>query len=140
MEIEEKSLSEVQLLPCTINYNGPAPIESYFIKESSLINEEKEEELISNFRGRKLIGKVVKLPENINGYVLESFNKSNINIHSKFNEIIVWEHDIQPDTQLVQNSIDWFDIADIVSQIIIIMIIIVITIIITLICYFNLFL
>lgn len=111
MEFEDKKESEVNLLPCNIKYDGPAPVESYFIQ----IKDPLTNELTSNFRGRKLIGKEIELPEDINGYVLESFNKNNINIHSNFKKLTIWEHDIKPDTQIILNSIDWFDIADIVS-------------------------
>ena len=112
MEIDEKEGSKVHLLPCTINYNGPAPIDCYFIPEESL----ETKEITSNFRGRKLVGKEVKLPEERHGYILESFNKNKITINSTFQSITVWEHDIQPDTQLLLQSLNWFDIADIVSD------------------------
>jgi hypothetical protein len=108
----ERGHSEVHLLPCNIHYDGPAPVESYFHpKESS-----PKGEFTANFRGRKLVGEVVELPANTEGAILEVLNKESVSIHTSFHQIHIWDHDLKPDARLLQESFDWFEIADAVSR------------------------
>jgi hypothetical protein len=106
-----KGHSEVHLLPCNIHYDGPAPVESYFHPKQS-----SSAELTANFRGRRLVGEIVELPSNIEGTILEVISKDNVVVHSSFNQIHLWDHDLKPDARLIGESFDWFELADAVSR------------------------
>jgi ribonuclease H2 subunit C len=102
----------VHLLPCNIDYDGPAPIEGFFIIEKNA------EKLSSNFRGRELIGKEVKLPTNVVGINVRSTNTTNKNslqVDGTFDKFFVWQHDVEPDTSNIQNCFEWFEISQSVS-------------------------
>jgi hypothetical protein len=109
-EEEERYSSEVHFLPCNIYYDGPAPVESYFHPKH-----DQKGKLISNFRGRKLVGEVVDLPVNAEGAIVEMMSKDHIVMHTSFRQIHLWEHDFPPDPQLIAESLDWLDITDAVS-------------------------
>jgi hypothetical protein len=104
---EARTSSDVHLLPCNIHYDGPAPVESYFHPKHG-----QNGELVANFRGRKLVGEVVDLPEKTKGSVIEIASKDNVVMHTSFRQIHVWEHDLKPDPRLIAESFDWLDIAD----------------------------
>lgn len=56
----------VHKLPCTINYNGHANVQKYFIPT---IKTEDEKIYTSTLRGRPLQGKLTKLPDNTMGKI-----------------------------------------------------------------------
>jgi hypothetical protein len=101
--------STVHFMPCIIEYDGPAPVESYFsISETS-------GKLVSNFRGRRLVGQQVDLPPLCAGLIIEPSKKSSVTIHGTFSKMFVWDHDVIPHEEALSSSIEWLKIAHIVS-------------------------
>lgn len=60
------------ILPCSIKYNGPIETEERYWAPTSTKNETST----AYFRGRKLLGKSVKVPDGYQGVVLEKTDKS----------------------------------------------------------------
>jgi len=110
-ELNSKSMSMVHFLPCSIEFDGPVAVNSFFqIKKS-------KNELRSAFRGRELVGKELKLPATVLGInavqnrQTES-TESSWDCVGQFDKINVWQHDIAPDLGQLQDCIDWFEIAE----------------------------
>ncbi|CBI27176.3 hypothetical protein VitviT2T_000140 [Vitis vinifera] len=99
----------IHQLPCCIKYNGPCSVSHYFKPKHTGIEVEglKVEEAF--FRGRKLQGTTIHLPEGYSGFVLgkKSSNttkstgtsEGNMNrweTNAKFQAITFWNHDNLP--------------------------------------------
>jgi hypothetical protein len=127
MESEKKNLSTLHLLPCSIEYNGTAPIDSFF-----KITENKKGDLISHFRGRELKGKNLLIdpssslvPDALNpplnkskpviGLCIGDKGNKNWIVEGSFSSINVWEHDTPPDLSQMEECLTWFSTADCVS-------------------------
>ena len=64
---QERTESTVHMLPCSLNFDGSAPVSDYFkIKPVEGSKNLKE----SHFRGRALVGVQVPLPEGVKGIVV----------------------------------------------------------------------
>lgn len=114
--VNEKKESSVHLLPCTIYHDGPAPIQNYFQTEQVTKDQSSDKEyLVANFRGRRLEGLPVTLPENTIGCVVHT-NRTDksLEVHSTFKSLTVWEHDQLPSKEVMDKSMEYFDIANIV--------------------------
>ncbi len=113
----KNEFSVMHLLPCDIDYNGPAPVTSYFqISEGKRRNDE----MTAHFRGHELIGKKVKLPEKITGLnVTQDMRNQSKELKwavvGEFKEINVWQHDVAPDVNQIEECLDWFELASAVS-------------------------
>ncbi|XP_038988570.1 ribonuclease H2 subunit C [Phoenix dactylifera] len=121
----------VHLLPCSIKHDGPCPVSHYFKPRDLdvVVDGSSVEEAF--FRGRKLQGITVPLPEGYRGHVLESKKsgkgKGFGNLgrgrgrgvqtvgfsRAEFRNLTYWNHDIVPssDDPLVR-SFHWFSVAD----------------------------
>ena len=115
LDESQKLMSTVHYLPCTIDYNGPVPVNSFL-----QIKKLKNNELKSAFRGRELVGKEIELHKGVIG--VNAVQNSHIDktessweCVGQFEKIIVWQHDIAPDLSVIQDCVDWFDIANNVS-------------------------
>ncbi|RYH21543.1 hypothetical protein EON65_20445 [archaeon] len=107
--------SSVNLLPFSIEYDGPAPISTYFITR---VEDGTE---VAHFRGRRLVKKTVKLPEPLTGlYMVVPENKrsdeSKLEINSAFKELALWGHHTAPNTQDIDQCLDWLELANVVSS------------------------
>jgi hypothetical protein len=105
----------IHCLPCQIEYDGAAPVSTYF-----LVSPQEKDTYVSRLRGRRLVGKEVKLPETVVGlHGIFGGKKSNtegtIEIQESFRSFISWEHDITPDLNNIQECLDWMEIASVVS-------------------------
>ncbi len=96
----EPAAAEAHLLPCEVQYSGPAPVSAYF-KPSPLPDQGTHG---AAFRGRKLLGRTVALPEGYTGTVLQDTNTASIADGEErkwlqkgtFNSLTYWNHDDQP--------------------------------------------
>mmetsp|Transcript_12603 Transcript_12603/g.17308 ORF Transcript_12603/g.17308 Transcript_12603/m.17308 type:complete len:127 (+) Transcript_12603:92-472(+) len=122
-EIETKSL--LNLLPCSIEYNGPAPIKSYFQIVESNAQGDESKTLTAHFRGRALRGSQVKLPQSIIGITAVDKHPERVaddgiikwETLGTFDSINIWEHDVLPNLDQFQECLDWFEISRNVHEI-----------------------
>lgn len=114
--IYERKPSVIHLLPCNIHHDGPAPVQNYFqTTQVSKTQSSDKEHLLANFRGRRIEGLPVQLPETTVGCVVHTCQGDNqIEVHSIFNSLTVWEHDQPPSEEVLGQSMEYFDMANIV--------------------------
>lgn len=116
---EEKSSSQhsVHLLPCKIDYNGVAPVKAYFRPEKDLTTEQ----YIAHFRGRRLVGQDIILPENVImkhallEHPTDNAGERSLELVHDIKKFTIWQHDTQPDISSVQDCLDWIEICNAVS-------------------------
>ncbi|KAJ1306432.1 hypothetical protein OPQ81_007435 [Rhizoctonia solani] len=85
-----------QLLPLHIDYDGPAPIDTYFHVTKDPNGSQK-----AAFRGRALHGVNLPLPEGYSGAVLSTKSDKNgdkrLELTSTFSEFTLWRADVPVD-------------------------------------------
>ncbi|CEI62894.1 unnamed protein product [Fusarium venenatum] len=124
---ENKSKAVANILPCRIHHDGPIePTSSYWTPAAT----------DAYFRGRKLQGKVVKLPEDYRGIVVERVPQQDpktaveehvvdldaeeeqiesMQITAEFDEMVVWGHEALADASAdpyVRSMEEWLQVAD----------------------------
>lgn len=129
MDTGSNPTSTVHFLPCSIDYNGSAPVKSFF-----QIQPEDDGSLTSHLRGRKLKGVISQLETSASktATTSETSNESRceetfIGLHltdnggrkwvvdGHFSTINVWEHDNLSDTSRLDDCLSWITIANHVS-------------------------
>ncbi|EDV23685.1 Ribonuclease H2 subunit C [Trichoplax sp. H2] len=114
-DFSERKCAKLHLLPCTIDYNGQANIDSYFeptIKKNG-------EDLSATYRGRPLCGAKMEVPDNYIGCVLKETQKPfgededrRLKISSHFKELTYWNLDNRTSVNdKLQKAILWTKIA-----------------------------
>ena len=124
----------VNVLPCRINHTGPTKVKKRFWQPQSSADGTK----IAYFRGRKLHGRCVKLPEKYQGLVLKQSDKVVVDLPpplideeddeepelpqpvkvvdqvATFEEVTVWGHDQLPaaDDAMVKGTEEWISFAE----------------------------
>ena len=108
--------SSVHLLPCSIAYDGNAPVSDFFRVKKS--DDAKAADRAA-FRGRALQGREVVLPPQVQGLVLGKMEGGggHVGVDGAFSKLTMWEHDVQPDTGVLQDCLHWFEVADAVHAI-----------------------
>jgi hypothetical protein len=108
--------STVHRLPCSMDYDGHAPVKSYFLmKEKSQKGEKK---LTAHLRGRELIGQKMQLPDETIGVHATSKTDENglhLEVNGSFTEMFVWEHDIAPNMTEIEGCMEWMEVSRNVS-------------------------
>ncbi|XP_050105733.1 uncharacterized protein LOC126585371 isoform X1 [Malus sylvestris] len=102
---------QVHLLPCSIKFNGPSSVSQYFKPKSTAEGIESEglRTQEAYFRGRKLQGASIPIPDGYSGFVLgkkslgkrkasdNSDGSSNCwEMNAKYKSITYWNHDSLP--------------------------------------------
>jgi len=103
--------SRVHLLPCSIAYDGNAPVNDFFkVKKGDGAKTADR----AAFRGRALQGREVVLPPQVQGIVLGKMEGGGgcVSVDGAFSKLTMWEHDVQPDTGVMQDCLHWFEVAD----------------------------
>lgn len=130
------------VLPCAIKHNGPVSAAERYWNPST----EQDGTTTAFFRGRKLRGKKIALPEGYEGAVLQKTDKKVIakpsipvpgeedgagdatapkevetlimDQHARFGEIMVWDHEAVPEgTDVYVKGIEeWIDFAEAVCE------------------------
>lgn len=121
----------MHLLPCGTNYSGPAPVQHYFkIKECGM-NEDGIEMKEAAFRGRRLMGSDLLLPDDYCGFVLknhmevkpengraikeESSDKKSFDVweaESTFKDFTSWNHDTLPSkADHIRSVMEWLPVS-----------------------------
>lgn len=104
----------IEILPFEVNYNGPAPIKTYFLVQTG----SKPSESVAHFRGRKIIGKEIALTDGITAAHAVIGEKTGLNegqVLNHYSKLRLWQHDHAPDTSQVQECLNWMEIAQAVS-------------------------
>ncbi|RGP80112.1 ribonuclease h2 subunit c [Fusarium longipes] len=127
---ENKSKAVANILPCRIHHDGPIePTSTYWTPTATDDGTE-----LAYFRGRKLQGKVVKLPEVCRGVVVERVPEQDpettieqsdqdaeqeqtgsMQVTAEFDEIVVWGHETVADASVdpyVRSMEEWLQLAD----------------------------
>jgi len=115
--------SELHLLPCNIQYDGPAPVKSFFIQKSG-----KNNDKIAYLRGHELVGEVVDISKDWLGVVVvKASNKSNLDseqdpskgrnevnmlAEGNFDSFTLWQHDVAPNMAQVEELLEWREVAN----------------------------
>ncbi|KAG0499495.1 hypothetical protein HPP92_003756 [Vanilla planifolia] len=113
--------NRVHLLPCVVKHDGPCPISHYFKpRKSDLVCDGLAVEE-AFFRGRKLQGVTVSIPEGYRGYVLakkkltggSDMEANSWVSNAEFQNITYWNHDGLPSKQdPLTRCFQWFAVAD----------------------------
>ena len=115
----EENLAPIDVLPFQMNYHGPAPVKKFFRPH---ISSNDGNEWHAHFRGRKIVGKEVDLPDGMKLYHAKIGEKvSNlegaVDLHHEYPRFRLWQHDHSPDTNSLQECFNWCEIANIVSNV-----------------------
>lgn len=113
---DEELADRIHSLPCRIDYNGPAKVSQYFVREK--LEDDLE---IATFRGRILNGVQQKLPEDYRIYaVVEKEQKGDsriFNIIGSAKSFMRWEYDRNVDYQSpLVRAIDYLRVAEVLSK------------------------
>ncbi|KAK3156099.1 hypothetical protein QOZ80_2AG0102810 [Eleusine coracana subsp. coracana] len=103
-------LGGVHFLPCGIRQNGAAPVSDYFKPRSTGVEVDGVKVEEAFFRGRKLQGATLSLPDGYRGYVLEKKSGGkdkqdsdaevgNFVSRAEFQNITYWNHDTTPSAE-----------------------------------------
>jgi len=123
--------TSVNILPCCINHDGPTKVTRRYWQPRVEANKIKT----AHFRGRRLRGKVIKIPEKHQGLVLKATDKTVIEpvlpgeddeepelpepvrvveVVSTFDEMVLWGHDEVPasDDSFAKGIEEWIGFAE----------------------------
>ncbi|KAF7547202.1 hypothetical protein G7Z17_g7883 [Cylindrodendrum hubeiense] len=129
---DETPKAVANILPCRIHHNGPIdPISAYW-KPTTADDGTK----FAYFRGRKLQGKVIRLPDQCRGVVVERKKDEepladvvdlveegddppervgSMQVTAEFDEMVVWEHENMNDSTgdpYIRSMEEWLQVAD----------------------------
>ncbi|KAK5658220.1 hypothetical protein OQA88_2195 [Cercophora sp. LCS_1] len=128
---EEIQKATPNLLPCKIHHNGSIePVESFWEPTQA-----EDGSRAAYFRGRKLQGKALKLPEGYRGVVAAPIKpepkeedadvvdltndgrseQGNLNVQAEFDEVVVWDHETTSDASAdpyVRGMEEWLSLAE----------------------------
>ncbi|RTE70900.1 hypothetical protein BHE90_014704 [Fusarium euwallaceae] len=132
---ENKAKAVANLLPCRIHHDGPIPSASTYWTPTTAEDGTK----LAYFRGRKLHGKSVKLPEQCRGVVVERRDKEQqpaaaeepvvvvddddeaekepvgaMHVTAEFDEMVIWGHETIADAAgdpYIRSMEEWLQVA-----------------------------
>ncbi|GLT63054.1 hypothetical protein SLA2020_356470 [Shorea laevis] len=121
---------KVHQLPCAIKYDGPSSVSQYFKPKPTGIEVEGLELQEAYFRGRKLQGTTIPIPQGYSGFVVGKKNipkrkasdmsggNSNCwEVNAKFPNVTYWNHDIVPsDDDAFLRSFHWLSVAKVLHK------------------------
>ncbi|OAY71492.1 ribonuclease H2 subunit C [Ananas comosus] len=121
------AIGGVHLLPCSIKHNGPCAISHYFKPRTTDVEVDGLSVEEAFFRGRKLLGATVPIPDGYRGYILErkklgkgkdaegstDGDFSSWASRAEFRSVTYWDHDILPSTDdPLLRCFHWFPVAN----------------------------
>lgn len=107
----------VHLMPCNIDYNGPAEVGRYF---NSCIKTDKGASK-GSFRGRCILGKTVSMPSGYKGVITNEKNaifsdaqSRKLEVTKSFDKMTYWNLETRPSqNDAIMNAFDWASVASI---------------------------
>ncbi|KAM7417524.1 hypothetical protein PAMA_017252 [Pampus argenteus] len=114
--VDQAPRAPVHLMPCEIEYNGPAQVSQYL---TATIKDRKHEKTVS-FRGRGLKGQELSCPQGYTGLVLKEINKTGsdqedrtVRVSSVFDKMTYWNLETAPNSDdTVVMAMDWPELAE----------------------------
>lgn len=117
---------KVHLLPCVVRYDGPCPVSNYFMTNITGVEVDGLKVQEAYFRGRRMQGTAVPLPNGYHGYVLGKKDvlkgkelkgldeeSNDWSSYAGFQNITYWNHDDMPSNDdPIKRCFHWFTIAD----------------------------
>ncbi|KAK1304266.1 hypothetical protein QJS10_CPB11g01655 [Acorus calamus] len=113
----------VHLLPCSVKHDGPQPVSDYFKPRNTgeLVDEMVVKEAF--FRGRKLQGTAVSIPDGYCGFVLgkklkgpksgDSLDSIDWEARARFGNLTYYNHDDVPSNEdALPRCFHWFAVVD----------------------------
>ncbi|KAL0398138.1 UNVERIFIED_CONTAM: hypothetical protein Sradi_2157100 [Sesamum radiatum] len=113
---------KVHRLPCCIKYDGPTSVSHYFKPKPTEVEVDGLRVEEAYFRGRKLHGTTIALPQGYSGFILG--NKSDVKegnnrnsdcweTNATFQNVTVWNHDAMPSKDdAFLRVFHWFTVAN----------------------------
>ncbi|KAI3506298.1 hypothetical protein L1887_28655 [Cichorium endivia] len=116
---------QIHQLPCCVKYDGPSPVSHYFKPKPTGVEVDGLNVKEAYFRGRKLQGTTVPLPDGYSGFVIgkkasgkRKASKDDVGptasweMNAKFQNITFWNHDNLPSKEdAFLRAFHWFDVA-----------------------------
>lgn len=66
----------------------------------------------ASFHGRSLLGKEVPLQGKLRGLILSGgLGNGQMNVDGNFSKVHMWEHDVPPETAVLEDCLHWFEVA-----------------------------
>jgi hypothetical protein len=108
----------LHLLPCGINHDGRAKVSSYFHVSTTELGS------VASFRGRKLTGAQIRVPDTYHGVVYRETSRPTEDVDGDgderywrpvagFNHFTLFDHDYAPaDTDPFRRIVDWIALAE----------------------------
>ncbi|CAI9090497.1 OLC1v1025278C1 [Oldenlandia corymbosa var. corymbosa] len=112
---------KVHQLPCCIKYDGPTSVAHYFKPKDTGVEIDGLRIEEAYFRGRKLQGTTIPLPQGYSGFVLRketsAENAKCWEMNAKFQNLSVWNHDGLPShDDAFMRSFHWFAVSKALHQ------------------------
>jgi hypothetical protein len=105
----------INMMPFNLDFAGFVPVNKY-MKFHTVSHGDEEGTNISHFRGRSIKGISVCLPVGVSGMIISQAKRAEASrVTCAFSELVLWEHDIPPNTTVLKEVFDWMDIASAVS-------------------------
>ncbi|XP_022142418.1 ribonuclease H2 subunit C [Momordica charantia] len=118
---------KVHQLPCTVKLDGPCSVSHYFKPKFTGIEVDGLSVEEAYFRGRKLQGATISLPEGYSGFVLgrkdlgkrkaSEQSQDSWEVKAKFGNITYWNHSTLPSQDdMFRRSFHWLTVAQALHQ------------------------
>jgi hypothetical protein len=112
---DEKAPTHVHKMPCKINHNDTANVETYWY---DAIQTNENETLKASFRGRPVQGEIIKFEPHTMGFVFDTSDEHQWSTSHSFNEFTNWSLDRDPalDKQVHGTLTEWIPIAEAIHK------------------------
>ncbi|XP_013397498.1 ribonuclease H2 subunit C [Lingula anatina] len=113
---QARTTKACHLMPCEIDYNGPAKVADYF---DTSVRHDQGTVLSATFRGRPLSGKEMQLPDGYTGLLLKELHRPyseeeerHLKVSHKFEQFTYWNLDAEPSiNDKIHKALEWTHIA-----------------------------
>lgn len=111
---------QLNSIPCKVNYNGVAKVSSYFNATKEIHDDDDGKNQTASFRGKRLTGTEIKLPDGYSAYVVDIGKTKNSadaemkpEIIGNIKSICYWNYDCSPSPKdTIPKAVAWLKIAE----------------------------